>query len=550
MPCDTATPPGAGRRVVMLVDNAVEGDSRVQKAARSAADAGWDVTLLGCARVDAERHWRLGDAEVRVLPLDAPRVTPPAAPGPRDGVLAGRDGAPDARHDGSSPRGGVPRLVGGVSGLRRRLVARGGLPLRAARLARRPVEHAQVRYWRARLGDRAWRRLEPGLWDYERVAGPVIDALRPDLIHAHDFRMLGVAARAVDRARDQGRAVKLVWDAHEWLPGARPRRDNARWLPAHLGYVREYVGHADAVVTVSDTLADLLVRDHALPERPTVVLNAPVTVAEPVVVAAPVAAVGSASAVGPVTAVGSASAVEPVVVAAPVAAAEFVPVVERASVAGAASEPGEADERGAPDLRARCGVAAGTPLLVYSGAMAVQRGVDTVVEALPRLPGVHLALVVADPAATYVRQVVARAARHGVADRVHVLPYVPHRQLVAFLATADVGLIPLHHWPNHEIALITKFFEYAHARLPIVVSDVRTMADTVRATGQGEVFRARDAADLARAVRAVLADPARYRAAYDGPDSPLPTWTWEAQAERLTALYHHLLTSAPTPRAR
>ncbi|MEU1845330.1 glycosyltransferase family 4 protein [Micromonospora sediminicola] len=452
--------PRAGRRVVMLVDNAVEGDSRVQKAARSAADAGWDVTLLGCAHVDAERRWQLGDAEVRVLPLDAPRPAPPGASG--------------------SP--------GGVAGLRRRLVARGGLPLRAARLARRPVEHAQVRYWRARLGDRAWRRLEPGLWGYERLAGPVVDALRPDLIHAHDFRMLGVAARAVERARAQGRDVKLVWDAHEWLPGARPRRDNARWLPAHLGYVREYVGHADAVVTVSDTLADLLVRDHDLPQRPTVVLNAPVATADPMPGAEP-----------------------------------------------------------APDLRARCGLAADTPLLVYSGAMAPQRGVDTVVEALPRLPGVHLALVVGDPAAGYVRRVVARAARHRVDDRVHVLPYVPHRQLVAFLAAADVGLIPLHHWPNHEIALITKFFEYAHARLPIVVSDVRTMADTVRATGQGEVFRARDAADLARAVRAVLADPGRYRAVYDRPDSPLPGWTWEAQAERLDALYRRLLTPAPAP---
>ncbi|MET8065620.1 hypothetical protein ABZS65_18535, partial [Micromonospora sp. NPDC005313] len=42
-----------GRRVVMLVDNAVDCDSRVQKAARSAADAGWHVTLIGCAHVDA-----------------------------------------------------------------------------------------------------------------------------------------------------------------------------------------------------------------------------------------------------------------------------------------------------------------------------------------------------------------------------------------------------------------------------------------------------------------------------------------------------------------
>ncbi|MFI5836163.1 glycosyltransferase family 4 protein [Micromonospora sp. NPDC051300] len=518
---DAASPP-AGRRVVMLVDNAVEGDSRVQKAARSAADAGWHVTLLGCARTDTGRRWRLGDADVRVLPLDAPRLLPDGASDPRD------EGTGETRASGPPARVGGPR----GSGLRGRLVARGGLPLRVARLARRPLEHAQVRYWRARLGDRAWRRLEPGLWDYERVAGPVIDELRPDLIHAHDFRMLGVAARAVDRARARGHVVRLVWDAHEWLPGARPRRDNARWLPAHLGYVREYVGHADAVVTVSDTLADLLVRDHDLPERPTVVLNAPVAVPErsSVVPAAEGAAVVPAVAVS----VDAGPVAEAVSVGVPAPDGRTVPAAATARAAGES-----------PDLRARCGVAVDTPLLVYSGAMAVQRGVDTVVEALPRLPGVHLALVVADPAATYVRQVVARAARHGVAERVHVLPYVPHRQLVAFLAAADVGLIPLHHWPNHEIALITKFFEYAHARLPIVVSDVRTMADTVRATGQGEVFRARDAADLARAVRAVLADPARYRAAYDGPTSPLPAWTWESQAERLDALYRHLLTRTP-----
>ena len=68
-------------------------------------------------------------------------------------------------------------------------------------------------------------------------------------------------------------------------------------------------------------------------------------------------------------------------------------------------------------------------------------------------------------------------------------------------------MIPIHHWPNHEIALITKFFEYSHARLPLVVSDVRTMAATVRSTGQGEVFRAEDVDDFVRALSAVLADP-------------------------------------------
>ena len=425
---------GARGRVVMLVDNGVEGDSRVQKAARSAADAGWDVTLLGISPTGDVQQSRLGAAKVWLLPM----------PG--------------------SDRGANRR-----PGLRQRLLARGGLPLRAARLARRPLEYGQVWFWRSAGGDRSWRKLEPGLWNYERAFRSTIDELQPDLIHAHDFRMLGVGARAAQRARTAGREVKLLWDAHEFLPGARPRRDNARWLPAHLAYEREYVPYADAVVTVSDTLADLLQREHRLAERPAVVLNA----------------------------------------------------------------PGQTPDEPVPDLRALAGVGAATPLLVYSGSAAPQRGLKTVVDALPELLGVHVALVVEDPSAPHIAALTAH-------ERVHAVPYVRHDQVAAFLRPADVGVIPIHHWPNHEIALITKFFEYSHAHLPIVVSDVKTMAETVRATGQGEVYRAQDTADFARAVRSVLADPARYRAVYDAADSPLPDWTWEAQAEKLDAVYKKL----------
>ncbi|OEV10809.1 hypothetical protein AN220_30960, partial [Streptomyces nanshensis] len=42
-----SAPAGRRGRIVMLVCNGVEGDSRVQKTARSAAAAGWEVVLLG-----------------------------------------------------------------------------------------------------------------------------------------------------------------------------------------------------------------------------------------------------------------------------------------------------------------------------------------------------------------------------------------------------------------------------------------------------------------------------------------------------------------------
>src|SRR5215813_15056337 len=60
------TSPRRGR-IVMLVDNGVNGDSRVQKTARSAAEAGWDVTLLGVAAEPGQPAWRIGDAEVQLI---------------------------------------------------------------------------------------------------------------------------------------------------------------------------------------------------------------------------------------------------------------------------------------------------------------------------------------------------------------------------------------------------------------------------------------------------------------------------------------------------
>jgi len=492
-----------GRRVVMLVDNGVHGDSRVQKEARSIAELGWTVTLLGRSPDKSEHTWSLGPAEVRLLPMPTPLAKRPhefrrhwlSAPlaYPATGVGAYREQEVKAwKADLAIRRAAKPQ------GARRVLVRAESLAARITgrwvKLRRRqndrwrsvrkrldtPVDRGYTWFWLAVRGDRAWRRLEPGLWDYELAYAPVLDELRPDLIHANDFRMLGVAARAKQRAAGQGRDVQVVWDAHEFLPGLRPWVDTARWLPAHMAYEREYVPYADAATTVSEDLATMLQETHGLPERPQVVLNTPDDLA---------------------------------------------------------AEPGAEP---APDLRELCGVGPKVPLLVYSGAAAPQRGLDIMVEALPQQPGVHVALVVNKPAGPYVTGVLRRAAELGVADRVHALPYVPHWQVVPLLAGADLGVIPIHHWPNHEIALITKFFEYSHARLPLLVSDVRTMAATVRSTGQGEVFRAEDLADYVRAVALVLDDPQRYRAAYDKPGL-LDGWTWRAQAEVLDGVYRGVL---------
>ena len=501
--------------VVMLVDNAVSGDSRVQKEARSAAEMGWRVTLLGRSPDKLDHSWWIGDAHVKLIRMKSPLRRRPAQfrkdwwhhplAYPVGHTRSWRVQKVKARRAALDDELARLRIGGGAAPsvlnriavafwqvksaaakVRRRWVALRERATKAAAVTakhpNRPGQRLYARMW-GRLGGRfAWRRLDPSLWDYELAFGKVIDRLQPDIIHANDFRMLGVGVRAARRARAAGRPVKLVWDAHEYLPGIKPWRDDPRWKPAMLSHEAEYARSADAVITVSDELAELLRKRHHLDTEPTVVCNAP-------------------------------------------------------------DVDGDVDVEGLPTLREACEVADDVPLMVYSGVAAVQRGLDVMVEALPSLPGVHVAFVVNRPDGRYMTRLIDRAAELDVADRVHVLPYVPYRYVSRFLSQADAGVIPLHHWPNHELALITKYFEYAHAHLPLVVSDVRTMADVTQRTGIGEVFKAEDLDDFVRACKSVLGDPKRYRAAYT--PGMLADWTWRRQAEILDDVYRRL-----TPAAR
>jgi glycogen(starch) synthase len=504
-------------RVVMLVDNDVRGDSRVQKEARSMAAAGWEVILLGERRDSPLESWMIGDAEVRLVPMGDKLTVAPTAwrrslrrplaypPGKELGYrtelmkvrrvdLATRFAILNAerRAGGSSAShtlGKAALLPARIStktlAAWTRLRASETRRLREARKDNTKVlNRAPIWFWKALMGDRAWRRLDPSLWQWELAFRGVIDKLEPDIIHANDFRMLAVGARATIRARAKGRKTKLVWDAHEYAPGLVPRH-NPRWLPAVAAHEAEFVPYADAVVTVSPPLADLLQEEHGLATKPNVVMNAPVQ----------------------------------------------APASDESATA-------------VPDLRADCGIGPDVPLLAYVGGITPVRGVDIIIDALPHLTDVHVAMVSVHPNGKNapVDKARERAEALGVADRVHMLPYVPHWQVSDYLRTADAAVSPLHHLPNHEIALSNKFFEYSHARLPLITSDIRTMAAMVRSTNQGEVFKAQDLDDFVRVVRLVLADPDKYRAAYK--EELLLSWTWEAQAAVLDQVYSGLVPAA------
>jgi glycosyltransferase involved in cell wall biosynthesis len=455
------------------------------------------VTLVGRSPDDRERRMRLGAADVVLVPVPKPVSSYERArlrggerasqlrPGYRSAraVLAARDAAPTGRARSRS-----------AAVTRRWLADHPGVDGAVAAAGRGPVGGTVHMVVGGSLGltDRygGWRWFNPWFADLELAFASVVERLAPDLIHAHDFHMVGIGARLAAELSTPEHPVRWVYDAHEYLRGIEvPRNSDVRARLRRrmlVGVESEYIGLADGVVTVSEGIAGKLAEDHELANRPRVILNAPV-------------------------------------------------IARR-------------DGFGSParSLRADCGLSEEDPLLLYSGGMSPRRGVATAVDALVALQDAHLALIARedDPDIPALRE---RARRRGVTDRLHVVPYVPADQVVEYIASASVGLIPILHLPNHELSLITKYFEYLHAALPIVTSDVREMAAETRRLGVGEVFTAGDATSLAEAVFRVLADPARYRAVYQGPDDPRPGSSWAGQAERLDALYREILGTPPGP---
>ncbi len=352
----------------------------------------------------------------------------------------------------------------------------GGWSIRA-----RTFEKSRVRafQWEQRQHGHGWRADFPYLVDLDLAFGPVIEELKPDVIHANDIMLIGAAAQSAARLRLQGHRTRWIYDAHEYVRGVEWAAPEQR--RAYPAAEEAFIGRADAVVTVSDQIAELLRRTYDLPRTPLVVRNTPI----------------------------------------------------RESV-------GTTDPR--LSVRTAVGVGEGVPLLVYSGGVAPGRGIATVIEALPGLPDCHLAIVFGRTSAELVR-LLARAEELGVQDRVHVLPYVPQHAVPDYLASADLGLICNRRKPNHELSLPTKLAEYVHARLAVVTSDVRTLSEFVERHGIGEVFRADDSEDFAAAVTRALAKRDELRGRIT--ESMLDELSWERQSDGLLRLYREVSGVAP-----
>ncbi len=180
------------------------------------------------------------------------------------------------------------------------------------------------------------------------------------------------------------------------------------------------------------------------------------------------------------------------------------------------------------------------PRVLFVGRLAFQKGVMTLVDAAARLrEDAEVVLVGDGPDRAAVE---ARVAALGLRDRVRLTGFRPHDEIPAVLRHGDVLVLP----STYE-ELGSVLVEGMHAGLPIVGSATGGIPELVRDGVSGVLCPPGDAAAFARAIDALLADPAgRARMGAAGRERARD-FSWEQLAPRVLEIYRSVL-GRPTVR--
>ncbi len=198
---------------------------------------------------------------------------------------------------------------------------------------------------------------------------------------------------------------------------------------------------------------------------------------------------------------------------------------------------------------ARAGIPGGDgPLVVYSGRLEWEKGVQTLIDAVPMLvrsqPDVRI--VVAGRGGQS-EALTAQVSRGGLDDRVTFTGWLPEETLHAVVAAADVAVVPSLYEPFGLVAL-----EAAALGTPVVVAATGGLPEFVRDGVTGLLFPPGDPGALAEVLIRALADPDLSAQRADRARADLATtYSWAQIAQQTEQTYRrsrlNLLGAAALP---
>lgn len=183
------------------------------------------------------------------------------------------------------------------------------------------------------------------------------------------------------------------------------------------------------------------------------------------------------------------------------------------------------------------------PIVLHLGLMKAHRGGGTLVRAMTRVPEANLVFLGHGPEKDALQEL---ARKKGLADRVHFLDPVPPDRIRDTIRSADLGVTMLEDsCLNHRFALPNKFFDYIHAGLPVLASDLDELRRIVERFALGETVSAKDPEAVGRFIQLML-DRRASAPWTPGLNRAAETFTWESASQRFVDRLDAVMAADPS----
>jgi glycosyltransferase involved in cell wall biosynthesis len=188
-------------------------------------------------------------------------------------------------------------------------------------------------------------------------------------------------------------------------------------------------------------------------------------------------------------------------------------------------------------------------IIVFQGGINPIRNIDELIKALAELPDfIHLGFITYSKDVKYYEDL---SRKLGVFDRVHYVIEIPWDQVIYWLASSDVGILPYQATNyNAQISSPNKLYEFVVAGIPIIGStELINVKLAIEQDGLGLSTLLRGVDSYIRVIMNMFDHP-------EGPNRfkkniliARSRYTWSSEEQKLIALYSRICDQAYRPKA-
>jgi len=181
----------------------------------------------------------------------------------------------------------------------------------------------------------------------------------------------------------------------------------------------------------------------------------------------------------------------------------------------------------------------GEKIILYQGAVNIGRGLEQAILAMKYLQGAKLLIAGDGDIKTELQQL---TEREGLQNKVQFLGRLPIDELVQLTPQAHLGLsVEEDLGLNYRYALPNKLFDYIHARVPVLVTNLPEMAALVKSYRIGEITNTLEPKVLAEKMKEMLIYEAKQAEWKQNLETAARVLTWENEKGILVKIFERFL---------